>query len=353
MRGLRFIHRVALNPRHFAEYGSNLLYFFNFVATTSKSRTIREAAREMAREHIGRRNVEADTFPADADADAITQLVLGGHAAERFGFRDRALKARLRRAAGDFRAEDFLWFDPLTEPPPDDVPEQCECGAGNERGRKRCRGCRRKLHPMTRYRVWCLALTAAFCGECYGVPLGARYAEVLRWLPYLRPYREVEGRANPYFYDAVYAVSHLVYTLNDYGRYRLSPAWLPDEFEFLSTNLGEAVALDDPDMVGEFLDSLLAFGLTHDDPVMRPGVEFLLARQNRDGSWGPRDAEIYTRYHATWAALDGLREYDWRGEKLRFPELLPWLEFWAQGRKSGRAGRRRASGNGLGAEVLS
>src|ERR671920_2473380 len=93
MRGLRFIHRVALKPRHFAEYGNNLLYFFNFVATTSKSPTIREAAREMASEHIGRRNVEADALPADADADAITQLVLGGHAAERFGFRDRAFKA--------------------------------------------------------------------------------------------------------------------------------------------------------------------------------------------------------------------------------------------------------------------
>jgi len=351
MRGLRFIHRVALKPRHFKVYGSNLLYFFNFVATTSKSPALREAAREMASHHIGRRNGDATRFPPDPDADDITQLVLAGHSAEKHGLRDRALKARLRRAAEGFRAEEYLWFDPLVEPPPDDVPEACDCGAGNERGRKRCRGCRRKLSYMTRYRVWCLALTTAYSGESYGVRLGASYAEVLRWLPYLRPYRGPEGGANHDFYDAVYAISHLVYTLNDYGRYRLSPAWLPEEFEFLSANLSEAIARDDPDMAGEFLDSLLAFGRTHDDPVMRPGVEFLLSCQNRDGSWGDRQAEIYARYHATWAALDGLREYDWRGEKLRFPEVLPWLEFWAKGRKSRRAGRRKASGNGGGAEV--
>jgi hypothetical protein len=106
-------------------------------------------------------------------------------------------------------------------------------------------------------------------------------------------------------------------------------------------------------MVGEFLDSLLAFGLTHDHPVMRPAVEFLLSRQNRDGSWGDRTADIYARYHATWAALDGLREYDWRGERLLFPELLPSLEASARKRRSGRPGRRRASDIAVGAEVPS
>ena len=35
----------------------------------------------------------------------------------------------------------------------------------------------------------------------------------------------------------VLAITHLVYTLNDYNRYRLSQEWLPQEFEFLRENL--------------------------------------------------------------------------------------------------------------------
>jgi hypothetical protein len=342
MRGLRFIHRVARDPRHFSEYGSNLLYFFNFVASTSKASRLREAAREMAGEHSRRWRGVRGPLPPDADAETITDFVLGGHAAQRLGVRDPAAKEQVRRAARRFRAEDFLLFDPCAEPPPGDVPDQCDCGVWNERGRMRCWGCRGKLSLMSRYRVWCIVLTTAYCGECFGVRLGARYADVIQWLPAMRPYRGRDDGANPDFYDTVYALTHLVYTLNDYGRFRLSPDWLPDEFEFLATNLGEAIALDDPDMTGEFLDSLLAFGLTHDHPVVRPGVEYLLSRQNRDGSWGDTEVDVYTRYHATWAAVDGLREYAWRGKRLKFPALLPALEAWAK-KRTGRARRRRPS----------
>ena len=79
-------------------------------------------------------------------------------------------------------------------------------------------------------------------------------------------------------------------------------------------------------MVGEFLDSLKAFGLTEKNRIIRTGVDYLLAKQNADGSWGdydPRDS--YMRYHATWTAIDGLRDYAWRGERLSFPNLKPLL----------------------------
>ena len=32
--------------------------------------------------------------------------------------------------------------------------------------------------------------------------------------------------------------------------------------------------------------------------------------QNKDGSWGDvTDKDIYQRYHPTWTAVDGLRDY--------------------------------------------
>ena len=40
--------------------------------------------------------------------------------------------------------------------------------------------------------------------------------------------------------------------------YRLSPRWLPQEFEFLKANLKDAIAQRDSDMLGEFMDSLKA-----------------------------------------------------------------------------------------------
>jgi hypothetical protein len=36
--------------------------------------------------------------------------------------------------------------------------------------------------------------------------------------------------------------------------------------------------------------------------------------------------DIYDRYHPTWTAIDGLREYSWRGRRLSFPKLAPLLK---------------------------
>jgi hypothetical protein len=113
--------------------------------------------------------------------------------------------------------------------------------------------------------------------------------------------------------------------LNDYGRYQLSPRWLPCEFEFLKANLEEAIALDDPDMVGEFMDSLKAFGLANNGPMVRRGTQYLLSGQNADGSWGDPNEDDCERFHPTWTAVDGLREFAWRGERLSFPNLKPLL----------------------------
>src|SRR2546427_6247039 len=81
----------------------------------------------------------------------------------------------------------------------------------------------------------------------------------------------------------VFSITHVIYTLNDYGRRRLSPRKLPDEFAYLKGNLKEAIAMRDPEMLGEFLDTLKSFGLNGSDPLIRTGMEYLLSNQNPDG----------------------------------------------------------------------
>lgn len=330
-RGLRFIYRTALNRRNFADYGSDYLWCFYTLSTVVRDESLKRTARRMGVERALRWRHLHRSLPRNADAGTITDYAFGSDAADGFNVRDERLKEQIRRAAPRYTARDYLLFDPRTEPPPFDVPDECAYdGATNARGSRVCRVCHRPLKMRSRYDVWYDALITAYSGDHYGVELGAHYVDVLKWLPTLRPYRGSENGANPDFYDTVYAVTHIIYTLNNYSQYRLSPALLPQEYQFLKSTLREAIAQNDADMLGEVMDSLRAFGLTSESTDMRAAMEHYISHQNSDGSWGRMDeADIYDRYHPTWNAIAGLSEYEWRvGEGLSFPEVRPLLERW-------------------------
>lgn len=332
MRGLNFIYRTSLMKRNFEDYGPDYIWCFYTLSTAFKDSAARRAARRMGLERARLWRRQHGSVPAGAGAGEISELAYGNDAAESLGLSDDGLKAQLKRAAPRFNARAYLLFDPLTEPPPGDVPDECDyCGADNNpRGSKVCHVCHHQLRMRTPYDVWYDALITTYVGDRSGITLGAHYSDVLKWLPTLRPYHPSRGGDDQEFYDMVYAVTHVVYTLNNYSQYRLSPRWLPAEFEFLKANLREAIEEQDADMLGEFMDTLRSFGLTTNDPLIRKGMEYYLAHQNADGSWGDRaEKDIYLRYHPTWNAIAGLSEYAWQGEGLSFPELQPWLEQWA------------------------
>jgi hypothetical protein len=325
-RGLKYIYRTSLNRRNFAEYSGDYLWCFYTLAVAAHDEQLKQMARHMGVERALFWRRLHPTLPRNAEATTIQDYVFASDAADNLDVRDDRLKESIRRAAARYAARDYLLFDPLTEPPPADVPEECEYdGAINPRGSKRCHVCKRLLEMRSRYDVWCDALITTYSGEHYGVVLGARYADVLKWLPVMRPYRGNDHGANPDFFYTVYAVTHVIYTLNDYTQYRLSPDLLPQEYKFLKSNLREAITARDPDMLGEFMDTLMAFGLTSEDPDMRAGSAYLLSHQHRDGSWGDKD--IRNRYHVTWTAIDGLADYEWRaGEGLTLTEVKSLLK---------------------------
>lgn len=323
-RGAGFLLRFARRPRHFKEWGSDFLNYFYVVADTAADADLRRWARAEGLELARRWRQLNSAVPEDAEAETVYDLIYGSLYADRLGARAAGFKAQLRKAARRFKAADYLSFDPASEAPPADVPDQCRCGFVNERGRKTCARCRRRLKMWSRQLVWYVALIRTYMADSYGVSLGATYADVLRWLPTLRPYPAEASDAD--FWDAAYAVTHVVYTLNDYDRYRLSPAWLPREFEFLKEHFAGLIEGDDPETAGEFMECLKCFGLTDRSPLIRAGIDFLLASQNADGSWGRTDDEdAYKNYHPTLAAAGGLMEVRWRGERLAFPELKPLL----------------------------
>jgi hypothetical protein len=320
-RGIAYIYQVASDPKNFAEYGHDLLWCFYTISATAKDPELRRRAREMGHERaLEWRRIHPRVSP-DSDADDVSDLVFGSDAADRLGVVDLAIKEQLRKAAARYSAVDFMGFDPTHEPPPSDLPKQCgKCDRHNVRGATVCAKCGEPLNMRNRYDLWSDALINTYTGDIYGVTLGAHYPDVLRWISVMRPYPARDTLTLGGFYDVAYAITHVVYTLNNYGMYRLSPAWLPQEYRYLKENLQEAVKEDDPETLGEFLDTLRAFGLTESDPLIRNGVTYVLSKQNADGSWGdPNDTDVYNRYHSTWTAIDGLRQYAWRGQRLSFP----------------------------------
>jgi hypothetical protein len=328
-RGLEFICRQARDPDNFNSYGFDYLFSF-LISSNSRDAVVRRRSQQIGQDLSLLWVSEHQTLPLDLDADTITELVFGSYSADQFGVSHVQLQSHIRKAAGHFSAQEYFGFDPTVEPPPKDVPEECDCGADNYRGDRICRKCRGHLDVMSAYEVWVVALTRSYLGERYGVKLGVPYADVIKWLPHMRPYPECRKASDSDFIWSIYAITHVIYTSNDYNCKQLDPQWLPFEFSALKDSLREVIAREDPETVGEILDCLKSFGLVGKNPLVQEGVDYLLSRQNPDGSWSePEIEDVYDRYHTTLAAINGLDEYVWQGKKLSFPELAPLLAEWA------------------------
>ncbi|HLW53193.1 MAG TPA: hypothetical protein VKW06_10155 [Candidatus Angelobacter sp.] len=288
-RALDFVQAVASSDANLSRFGSDLLWCFYSISHTSRDRRLGAKAARMGREAAERWRRLHPHVPADVSAGGVYDLLAGAYAAERFGFPDDQFKDELRLAAARFKAKDFLGFDAAREPPPLDDPR--------------------------RYDIFTDALIRSFFGEAYGIPLGARYREVLRWLPSLRPY---EGHDEGMEFDAFYTVTHAIYTLNRYHESRIEPSLIPDEIAFVRRKLDAAMEDEDPEMVAEALDCLKAAGFAR-DPQVRRGMKYLVTTQRADGAWAGDPDDLYTQYHSAWAAIDGLRDYRFHGEISKLP----------------------------------
>ena len=299
LRGLRFIYQNSLIGDNFEDWAGDYLWCFHCLASTSRDPELKNLASEFGAESARRWMASEPELPPLADAGEVAYYVSLLDVSSRLGVDNPGLREHVERAVPRFTAREYLEFDPRHEPPP-------------------------ALPGRSRYDVWCDALVLTYTGEGFGVTLGADYADVLRWLPEMRPYR---GAPNPEFRDIVLAITHLVYTLNDYNRYRLSPDWLPEEFEFLRSNMKEPLVAGDAELLGEFVDSLRSFGISESDAGLSNSVEYLLSSQNPDGSWGDiSKQDVHTQYHTAWTAVDALREYDWQ-ERAVWPESVRrWLQ---------------------------
>jgi hypothetical protein len=284
---LRFIYSTARDPAVFQEHGSDLLFAFVNIATSNKNGRLAGLARTMGHERAIEWRRLHDSVPQGASAGTISDLMYGAYNSNRLGVTDRRFDRALLAQATRFSPKDYLGFDPAREPPPNNYP------------------------GYSRHDLFMEALIASYFGEQFGTKVEGRYSDVLQWLPHVRPYAEHRYGDSSY-YDSIYAITHVIYTFNHYNLFRVSPACFPDEFHYLKANLPAAIEDHDPETLGEYVDSLRAFGVDYSDSRLREATEYLLSTQNQDGSWGdPSDADAYNRYHTTWTGQGALQEFHW------------------------------------------
>jgi len=325
LRGLEVLRQIARSQQHFSDYGPDLMWAFYTLSEASADPLFKQQARAHGRAAARRWRDTHRTLPPNLSAIGIYNWASGSSVADDLGLIDDPIRHALATAAKRFPPEDYLDFNPAREGPPSDIPASCErCRKSNPRGEKFCRRCGQRLEMKSPLDVLYYALVATYSGHHYGIWMGGEFADVVQWLPSVRPYvppSDANDTAVPY------AVTHIVYTFNDYSLFRLRPEWLPAEFEYIRSNAQSAIRNHDPELLGEYIDSLQAFGVPDSDPLVRSGINYLLARQNPDGSWGdPAEQDVYTRYHTTWTGIGGVMRYAWRGERVTVPEALRRLK---------------------------
>ena len=124
MRGLDFIYRVAGTPDGFAGYGSLSICCFALVGATSRDASLRQLARSRAQRLVQRWRRAHPLLPPDASPNLVLNFVFVRYALSRLGMRDVAFNTQLCTAAKRFSTQELLGFDPVSEPPPNDLSPQ-------------------------------------------------------------------------------------------------------------------------------------------------------------------------------------------------------------------------------------
>ena len=80
-------------------------------------------------------------------------------------------------------------------------------------------------------------------------------------------------------------ITHVVFTLSQWGQLRLQIQQLPHEYLFLQEHLPLMIEHRDVHLVGEFVQCLRIFGVEESNSSVLDGIHFLLEEQMEDGSW--------------------------------------------------------------------
>ena len=244
IKGLDAIFAMAGEEQNFEHFGNDMIQCFYDVARATgdpvRSRALMyvEQLAQRWRHSIvtrGWRQV-AGVRPSPQN---ILETVIGIYCMERVGVSSARLKQDVLEAvkhpgkAGEDESEgdkpygpvDYFGWDPRRSPGgvPDDVPEVLSG------------------ETASKYRTLCNSLIHSFYAERATVDVGCGYADVLAHLDKLRPYKGPNDLQWDEYIDQCYLVTHVVFTLNNWGELALEPELLPHEHLFIKEHIGIAI----------------------------------------------------------------------------------------------------------------
>ena len=143
------------------------------------------------------------------------------------------------------------------------------------------------------------------------------FAEVASNLPLARCYQRVDELGHNFYKLQCYYLTHLIYVFSDWGQHALPRQLYAEEFEFIIRNMKFAIYLDDPEIVGEFIQCLKIMQVTErTDPLIWPlivmGYKYLVAKEEKGGKkgmWVSDRETLYNRYHSSYCAAIGILDY--------------------------------------------
>lgn len=286
LRGLSFLSGYALGEACWSECAAEVVYMFFHLATRPRPGEFTRRARPLSKQSARRWLADHPRLPGTTSAeDVVFRYAYGAYTTIRVGLDTRALCRDLAAEARAIQWRTLFGFDPKHERPPSAD-------------------------------TWQFAMVGAHIAEGAGMRPGCSTREIAAWRSVMQPYPAPRRRLTKAGWSAFYAVTHLVYVLNDYSLHLLPRQRFLPEVKFLREACEVGVADDDVEGTGEAVDALLSLGDTERDPLIVRARQKILQLQNRDGSWGRRSDEPYTRLHKTWVALDGLTRYG-RRETIR------------------------------------
>mmetsp|Transcript_28462 Transcript_28462/g.88079 ORF Transcript_28462/g.88079 Transcript_28462/m.88079 type:complete len:132 (+) Transcript_28462:266-661(+) len=89
-------------------------------------------------------------------------------------------------------------------------------------------------------------------------------------------YQRIDELGHDFFRLQCYFVTHYIYVLSDWGRHMVHRELFEEEFLFLLLNLGQVTSMEDPELIGEFIQCLRIFGVSSVDSTIWPLIHDVL-----------------------------------------------------------------------------